>query len=203
MACACKFPPVWRYGFRVRRCAAPRNDRGKARPWLGMTRSSQRKAARWLMIFFGAGRAFFCLSRPSKNMRARGTPGPSRTHGPQRLAAPWRPGREPGLLSSLPQVRHISSVPRAVFRGLLRTTPGGLTFQAPSPFRIFSGSSAYPPLWDLAKESAGELRPRTCRPRPVMRGWRIGTVRLGPPRFGCTSSHPCAATAPRWARRVG
>jgi hypothetical protein len=58
-----------------------------------------------------------------------------------------------------PQVRRSPGVPRAVFVGLLRMTPGGLTFQVPSPFD--RGSSTYPPL--------------------VTRGWRFGTMRLGPP----------------------
>ena len=50
-----------------------------------------------------------------------------------------------------PQVRHFASVPRAMFIGLLRKTPGGMTFQAPSPFSSSRGPSAYPPLKGLTE----------------------------------------------------
>ena len=46
-----------------------------------------------------------------------------------------------------PQVRRFSGVPRAVFLGLLRMTPGGLTFQDFS--RVALMTKPYPPLWEL------------------------------------------------------
>ena len=63
-----------------------------------------------------------------KSPRARGTPGVQRTHGLRHLATPKRNGdlgrgRRPVLVE--PQVRLLSSVPRAVFEALLRTAPGG------------------------------------------------------------------------------
>jgi hypothetical protein len=42
----------------------------------------------------------------------------------------------------VPQVRQSQGVPRAVFIGLLRKAPGGLTFQA----SFLIGEDAYPPL---------------------------------------------------------
>ena len=80
-----------------------------------------------------------------RSPRARGTPGSARwqacaasarkrTHGLRPLATPKRGGdpakdRRPSVLE--PQVRLLSGVPRAVFIGLLRATPGGLSFQVP------------------------------------------------------------------------
>ena len=85
--------------------------------------------------------------RPRRNPRARGTPGSRWTHGPWRLAAPRRPGREPGQCPGLTgrgsdarrgAADRKSTEPSAsrarCLIGLLRRTPGGLTFQAPCPF---------------------------------------------------------------------
>ncbi len=66
-----------------------------------------------------------------------------RTRRPRHLAAPGRGGavanqRRPKRC----EVRRLPGVPRAVFIGLLRATPGGLTVSGAVPF----GVSAYPPL---------------------------------------------------------
>ena len=109
--------------------------------------------------------------RPRRNPRARGTPGSRGTHGPWHLAAPRRPGREPGLpaleaLRKLPagpgnfteschRKSAVSPASRArCLIGLLRMTPGGLTFQAPSPFPIARGPAP-----------THRLRSRPMRPR--------------------------------------
>ena len=144
--------------------------------------------------------------RPRRNPRARGTPGSRGTHGPWHLAAPRRPGREPGQCPGQPgaaaksergAANRKSAEPSAsrarCLIGLLRRTPGGLTFQAPSPFSF--GCSTCPPLsgpsstWrSVPRYGAASDGPR------VMRGWRIGTLRLGPPRADLRTRR--AATAP-------
>ena len=76
--------------------------------------------AAWFRPSDLAGRAF------GNSPRARGTPGVQRTHGLRHLATPKRNG-EPGqaavLMLSKPQVRLLSSVPRAVFLRLALRSP--------------------------------------------------------------------------------
>jgi len=60
--------------------------------------------------------------------RARGTPGVQRTHGLRHVATPKQTPIPAGSGISVwidPQVRFLSSVPRAVFEAFLRTAPGG------------------------------------------------------------------------------
>jgi len=96
---------------------------------------------------------------PGQEPRARGTPRvrsaltftqvgankSTRTHGPRRLAT----SRLVEVLI-VPQVRQTQGVPRAVFLGLLRSAPGGLTVSGAAPF----GRGAYPPL-SVAQWPAG------------------------------------------------
>jgi hypothetical protein len=165
---------------------------------------SQRSAAR--IIWSARGTPYFqirlrCAS--ADKPRARGTPrvrgalkftqcAQTKMLGPAGLDA----SRHRGLSKSvIPQVRQTQGVPRAVFIGLLRNAPGGLTFQAFSCSR-----SAYPPLWT----QVGCGKPVTgCRHPPsrgpVARGWRAGTKRLGPPgpRAASPARRSSPATAPR------
>ena len=98
-----------------------------------------------------------------KSPRARGTPGVLRTHGLRHLATPERNGnlgrdRRPVVVDS-PQVRLLSDVPRAVFIGLLRAAPGGLSFQDPyavassGPTHRFRASTA-PGRWQRSYGAA-------------------------------------------------
>ena len=60
--------------------------------------------------------------------RARGTPGVERTHGLRHVATPKQTPIPAGSGISVwidPQVRFLSSVPRAVFEAFLRMAPGG------------------------------------------------------------------------------
>jgi hypothetical protein len=91
----------------------------------------------------GAPFVFRLPSLPQINRGRAGRRGPGnrpglatpacRTRRPQHLAAPGRGGT---AANSAPpkrcEVRRLPGVPRAVFIGLLRAAPGGLTFQAPS-----------------------------------------------------------------------
>jgi hypothetical protein len=87
---------------------------------------------------------------------------------------------------AVPQVHLLSDVPRAVFEGLLRTTPGGLSFQNPSAVGVLG---AYPPLWDL--DSAWPLaRSYGAAAKGPGDANLSHRVRLGPPRAGCTSGTP-------------
>ena len=73
---------------------------------------------------------------------------PQPTRGPRPLAKPGQSGasrKTPLAVEPCRKSAASRSVPRAVFVGLLRRTPGGLTFQAPPPFH-WSGIRAYPPL---------------------------------------------------------
>ena len=74
---------------------------------------------------------------PGKNPRARGTPRAAtdpRTPASREAGAERRLSKDAARCRALPQVAASRSVPRAVFIGLLRTAPGGRTFQAPPPF---------------------------------------------------------------------
>jgi len=70
-----------------------------------------------------------------------------------------------------PQVRLLSSVPRAVFEAFLRMAPGGWGF--------------CPPLWAAAApgRSARSYGTATKEPGDAIRG--AGTMQLQPPRVGC------------------
>ncbi len=68
--------------------------------------------------------------------------------------------------------------------GLLHTAPGGLTFQALTAFKLAATDPIHR-CGGLMSERQGSAR-ATARP-PVARGWRAGTVWLGPP-VGCTSA---------------
>jgi hypothetical protein len=113
---------------------------------------------------------------------------------------------------AVPQVHLLSDVPRAVFEGLLRTTPGGLSFQNPSAVGVLG---AYPPLWDLdsawplarsygaAAKGPGDAN-LSHRDRPA---WAAaGGVYVGHPSFRMTRGHRTpprisdAADAPRLGR---
>jgi len=84
--------------------------------------------------------------------------------------------------------------PRAVFEGLLRAAPGGLTVSGAPPWRLRRLSTASGPNGCPAHLTV---------PAAVASGaqWRAerhaGTTRLGPPLRGCASEHPATATAPR------
>ena len=92
-----------------------------------------------------------------------------------------RPG-PPSCCLSVPQVRLLSSVPRAVFIGLLRETPGGRL----KHFRL----PRFPSLWKLdhrfrVDRCAFGLAPGAQRsPNPCDPRSRAGTSRLGPPVWG-------------------
>ena len=94
---------------------------------------------------------------------ARDARGPGRTQvyavcankalGPTDLDA----SRHRGLSKSeLPQVRPTQGVPRAVFVGLIRSAPGGLTVSGNPPL-LSDCQAASPPLWAQTKNAA--LRP--------------------------------------------
>jgi len=91
----------------------------------------------------GAGAPEFRIASPSP--RARGTPGPLWTRGLRSLARTKRDNarstRHPYFRTTSPPF--LRRPARSVW-GLLRETPGGLTFQNPSALRAFDG--AYPPL---------------------------------------------------------
>jgi len=152
----------------------------------------------------GAGyAAFVCRSLPDKN-RGRAGRQRSRAHSSPRKArkqkvlgpADLATSRQRGVSKSVkPQVRQTQGVPRAVFLGLLRSAPGGLTFQAVSCAR-----HAYPPL--EAQVGSGKACDRPPARHHGAR-WRAvgapGQMRLGPP--GRLAASPAwrhsPATAPR------
>ena len=98
-----------------------------------------------------------------------------------------------------PQVRLLRGVPRAVFIGLLRIAPGGLTVSG-DPASLLDWKAAYPPL--NGPNGAQHFRP--CRrPSPVGPAWRAAGA---PGRSGLDrrprkprriSDAPEPATAPR------
>ena len=61
--------------------------------------------------------------------------------------------------------RRLSGVPRAVFRGLLRETPGGLTFQAPRPW-LSLGVGSLPTAVGLGRHGRGKAQRPRGRPIP-------------------------------------
>ena len=119
-------------------------------------------------------------------------PGSQRTHGPRHLAAPGGPERpgQSGSTASPPVPRH----PARGVLGLLRVTPGGLTFQVLSPFHMFRGPKLTHRCGNrpLRGGMAPPTRQSSC---PVTRGERAGTTRLGPPSRALRSA-PRRATAP-------
>ena len=127
-------------------------------------------------VFFGRPRVGRIPDRPrpSKSEGARDAKGPD---GPAGLDA----SRHRGLSKSvLPQVRQSDGVPRAVFLGLLRSAPGGRTFQA----TLLSFRIVRPPIHRSGPGRAG--KPVTgCRPRHHGARWRAagapGRLRLEPP----------------------
>lgn len=117
---------------------------------------------------------------------------PLRTRGPRRLAAHEACRNE---TSASPPALPASRARR--FFGLLRRTPGGLTVSGAGRCR----PGAFPPLKGLA--ASPSYGARACGGHiPVARGWRAGTLRLGPRRrVGRASLRPCgplAAPAPRF-----
>jgi hypothetical protein len=100
--------------------------------------ASQRSAARivWRAPGSPVGLSPFARSRKNEGARNAGvTLDPRASASRDTEAARSRAGRvglsarATGLSPAAPQVRRFSGVPRAVFIGLLRMTPGGLTFQ--------------------------------------------------------------------------
>jgi hypothetical protein len=171
-------------------------------------RISQRSAAPVLFSARGTPPSF--AARPErlfagayrlnpKCARARGTPrvqgalklaqcAQTKMLGPTGLAT----SRQRGVSKSvMPQVRQTQGVPRAVFLGLLRSAPGGLTFQAFSCSR-----SAYPPLKGPGRAGKACDRP----PMPAITGpgdarcARRDDMRLGPP--GRFAASPAKASLP-------
>jgi hypothetical protein len=149
--------------------------------------------------------------------RARGTPGVRRTHGPQSVTASrqdGRPGRRAAVRILKPQVRLLSDVPRAVFGGLLRRPPGGRDLSGFRSFReLCSSPGNLPTALGFALARQDEHPARVGGSMPVIRGSRIGTLRLGPPGRGVrmaplTSHSPATAgrsrlTTPREAPSDG
>ena len=81
-----------------------------------------------------------------------------------------------------PQVRHFSSVPRAVFEALYCAAPGGLTFQALSLAGLRSLSTAA----GTYRRNRGWVPQKRRLPwSPATRGWRAGTAQLRLSRRGC------------------
>jgi hypothetical protein len=125
--------------------------------------NSQRSA---VPILCGAGDAVFQTARPESTEGARDAKGPGRTQvyaecanskcSDPRASTPrdieacrspsvrLRPLRGYGEISR--KSAQSQGVPRAVFEGLLRIAPGGLTFQA-TPLLLSNWKAAYPPLW--------------------------------------------------------
>ena len=132
----------------------------------------------------------FVKVRTLERRRARGTPGPRRTRGPDCLAAIRRGGISRSNAAQKPQVRQVSGVPRAMFEACSARPPVVLLFR---PRRLCAG-------WSLttAKEPDGFARgvaPLASRHHdPVTRSWRAGTVRLRLPgrdvRLGTPSTRP-------------
>ena len=117
----------------------------------------------------------------------------AQTHGPRRLATSRL------VEAIVPQVRQSLGVPRAVFIGLLRIAPGGLTFQATALLEL---AAAYPPLLAQVGRRASVTGCRTPPSRgPVTRGRRAGTACGLDRRIRETqrriSDAPDPATAPR------
>ena len=75
-------------------------------------------------------------------------------------------------------------------------TPGGLTFQAPPPSQVFGAQRLSTAMGSAEAVPARRQTNRSHRV-PLMRGWRIGTPRLRPPRPGVRLGTQSAATAPR------
>src|SRR4051812_8733398 len=125
--------------------------------------------------------------RSRKSPRARGTPGVQRTHGLRCLATPKRNGdlgrgRRPVLVK--PQVRLLSSVPRAVFIGFPPHGPRWL-------------SGFYPPLWTLAAPGRLARSYGAAAKEPGDANCGAGTdAAPAAARWVCVL-HPCAATALR------
>ena len=115
---------------------------------------------------------------PNKN---RGRAGRCRVRGPAGLDA----SRHRGLSKPIvPQVRQSFGVPRAVFIGLLRTAPGGRTFQATSasPREL---QAAYPPCWPRPPLRSSDRMQRDAITGPGdARMARRARLRLGPPDRG-------------------
>jgi hypothetical protein len=123
--------------------------------------------------------ARFCarVIRPMRSRKVRGRAGRRGSDGPTGLdASPHRSGTaisaETGVRSVEPQVRLLSSVPRAVFEAFLRMAPGGLSLL----------STALDPdsAWPFGTELRRCHQRARCR-QPVA----TGRMQLQPPRFGC------------------
>ena len=154
-----------------------------------------------LLVWSARGIAAFQTARSRKRTEgARDAAGPKRTRRLRCLATPKRIKQPRFTLSRstrAPQVRQSQGVPRAVFIGLLRMAPGGLTFQAPC-------LTASVPIHRLRAQTMPSTSDRAGRRRQwghVARGWRAGTHAAwtaGPPhRISDAKSFPGHRSPPR------
>ena len=90
-----------------------------------------------------------------------------------------RPG-PPSVLSK-PQVRLLSSVPRAVFEACSARPPVDFVFR---PLRALRYFGAYPPFLGLGSAWPLVRRDGAATKSPLTRTCRAGTARLGPPALG-------------------